>query len=299
MQKVLVTGGSGFVGWNLCNRLLQSGLDVYATNNGCGNVLPENVKKINKNYSGLNLDNYSFNCVFHTSAINDTQSNDLKGFNEVNVKDTAYIFEKCYKNGCRKFMYSSSTAVYGHSNPPYIEDETKLDPLTFYALSKTNMEFYADTFKNEKKDALVVGLRYCNVYGFGEFHKGKRASMIHQFIINKIFNKQTKIFKDGEQKREWVFVDDVVEANVLASNSSESTIYNVGSGECVSFNYLVDLIGLSNNIRYVECPFKGTFQNFTSSSIDKIVYKLGYKPKNSLSFNVFELEKKLRSYFYV
>ena len=298
MEKVLVTGGSGFIGWNLCNYLLGKGCDVYATNNGCGNILPENVKKINKNYSGLDLRNYKFDCVFHTSAINDTQSDDLRSFIDVNVKDTEYIFKNCYKNGCRKFIYSSSTAIYGNSLSPYDEEKTKIDPLTFYALSKFNMEQIANEFKDKNKDTLVVGLRYCNVYGFGEFHKGKRASMIHQLLIKKIFNQKCQIFKNGEQKREWVCVDDVVKANYLASKSFKSNIYNVGSGECVSFNDLLKILNI-NNFEYIDCPFKNTFQNHTNPSIEKIKKELQYEITNSLETNVKNLEQKLKSYFHV
>ena len=96
MKKVLVTGGSGFIGWNLCNILLQKNLDVYATYNGCGNIPNKKVKLINKNYSGLNLKNIKFDCVFHTSAMNDTQSNDLQSLNDINVKDT---YLKKYRDG--------------------------------------------------------------------------------------------------------------------------------------------------------------------------------------------------------
>lgn len=298
MEKVLVTGGSGFIGWNLCNYLLQKNIDVYATNNGCGNILDKKVKVINKNYSGLKLKDYKFDCVFHTSAMNDTQSNNFHSLNDVNVKDTEYIFENCYKNGCRKFIYSSSTAIYGNSNAPYVEDKTPFDPLTFYALSKVNMESYASNFSKTKSDVLVVGLRYCNVYGYGEFHKGYRASMIHQLLLNKLFGKTSKIFKNGEQKREWVCVDDVVEANYLASNSKISTIYNVGSEECVSFNDLIDLLELKN-FEYIECPFTETFQNYTKSSIEKIKKILGYHPKKPLKYNVLNLEIKLRNHFNV
>jgi nucleoside-diphosphate-sugar epimerase len=298
MQKVLVTGGSGFVGWNLCNYLLHEGLHVYATNNGCGNVPDKRIKIINKNYSGLNLKNYKFDCVYHTSAINDTQTDDFDSLTDVNVNDTSYIFEKCYENGCRKFIYSSSTAVYGNSRVPYVEDSTQLDPLTFYALSKVNMEEYAKGFSEKYKDALVVGLRYCNVYGFGEFHKGKRASMIHQFLMDKILKRTSKVFTDGNQKREWVHVDDVAEANYLASKSSQNSIYNVGSGDCISFNDLVDLIRL-DCFEYVDCPFSKTYQNYTKSNIDKIKKELGYNTKRTLESNLLNLEIKLRSHFNV
>lgn len=298
MKKILVTGGTGFIGWNLCNYLLQKGLDVYATSNGCGNLPHKKVKLLNKNYSGLDLKNYNFDCVYHTSAINDTQINDFYSLNDINVNDTKYIFNECYKNGCRKFIYSSSTAVYGNSESPYIENKTPFDPLTFYALSKINMEKFANEFYKDKKDALVIGLRYCNVYGFGEFHKNKRSSMIHQLLMNKIFNKKSLIFKDGEQKREWVYVEDVAEANYLASISNKSEIYNVGSEECVSFNELLDLIKIKS-FEYIDCPFKETYQNYTKSNIDKIKNELGYSPKKSLKSNIINLELRLRNHYNV
>jgi UDP-glucose 4-epimerase len=116
--------------------------------------------------------------------------------------------------------------------------------------------------------------------------------------MDKILKRTSKVFTDGNQKREWVHVDDVAEANYLASKSSQNSIYNVGSGDCISFNDLVDLIRL-DCFEYVDCPFSKTYQNYTKSNIDKIKKELGYNTKRTLESNLLNLEIKLRSHFNV
>lgn len=298
-KKVFVTGGSGFVGWNLTNFLLDQGYKVYTTYNGGGNLPDKRAEIISRNYFGINLENLKFDVVFHTAANNDARCQNVKYLNDLNVKDTESLFNVCYQNGCRHFVYSSSTAIYGNQPVPYIEDETIVDPLNYYGLSKASMEHAVNRFLQQKKDCIAIALRYCNVYGFGEFHKNHRASMIYQMIFKKIFNIQINLFNDGNQKRDWVYVEDVVKANYLASKHDKSDYFNVGSGVSVSFNELAEIMELkeSNLLNYIDCPFEKEYQKHTLCSLEKINKCLGYNPSHNIKDNIINLEKKLREYF--
>lgn len=298
-KKVFVTGGSGFVGWNLTNFLLDQGYKVYTTYNGGGNLPDKRAEIISRNYFGINLENLKFDVVFHTAANNDARCQNVKYLNDLNVKDTESLFNICYQNGCRHFVYSSSTAIYGNQPVPYIEDETIIDPLNYYGLSKASMEHAVNRFLQQKKDCVAIALRYCNVYGFGEFHKNHRASMIYQMIFKKIFNIQINLFNDGNQKRDWVYVEDVVKANYLASKHDKSDYFNVGSGVSVSFNELAEIMELkeSNILNYIDCPFEKEYQKHTLCSLEKINKCLGYNPSHDIKDNIINFEKKLREYF--
>jgi nucleoside-diphosphate-sugar epimerase len=124
------------------------------------------------------------------------------------------------------------------------------------------------------------------VYGTGEEHKKKRASMISQ-IVQKAANKEEIVlFKDGRQKRDWVYVEDVVAMNMALINHEESDIFNCGSGEAVTFNYLIEWIGynLHRNldVRYIDCPFKEAYQDFTLADMSKAKEKLNFEPSNKI-----------------
>jgi len=295
-KKVFVTGGSGFIGWNLTNFLLNKGYKVFTTYNGGGNLPDKRAEIISRNYFGINIENHKFDVVFHTAANNDARCQNVKCLYDLNVKDTDILFNVCYTNGCRNFVYSSSTAIYGNQPVPYIEDKTKIDPLNYYGLSKANMEHAVTRFLQNKKDCVAIALRYCNVYGFGEFHKNSRASMIYQMLHKKIFNQSLNLFKDGNQKRDWVYVEDVVQANYLASKYEKSDYFNVGSGVSTSFNELVEIMNFKN-VKYVDCPFEKEYQSHTLCGLDKISKSIGYKPKNDIKLNILNLEEKLRDHF--
>jgi ADP-L-glycero-D-manno-heptose 6-epimerase len=211
---------------------------------------------------------------------------------ESNVIKPSLMFQKLLEKGCHKFVYASSCSVYGNQPSPYLEDKTKIECLNCYAESKYLFEVFAKSF-SELRKVSCIGLRYSNVYGSNENHKGKRASMISQ-IINKIKNKETvQLFKYGEQKRDWVFVQDVVSANILALNHNHSDIFNVGSGQGVSFNEIIQIISHRLNkeisIDYVDCEFLGRYQNNTCVNLQKSKLILGYQPKYNIELGMREL----------
>lgn len=161
-----------------------------------------------------------------------------------------------------------------------------------YALSKYLFEKFANKFAIDF-NVEVIGLRYSNVYGEGENHKGKRASMITQ-LLNKMINKiPPTIFKYGEQQRDWVYIQDVIEANMLASEAKCSGVFNVGSGETLTFNRIISIINdeLNSNleIEYIDCPYLGHYQDNTLCDLALSKEKLNYEPQK-------QTEVSLRSY---
>ena len=284
MKKILVTGGTGFIGWRLIQRLLKDGNTVWTTSSKreprekhsnlvvLPQVITENaIKNIRPDF------------IFHQAAINDTTCNDRDLMFQVNYHSPIQLFQTAYAYGCRKFVYASTTAIYGSEPAPFVEDVTKINPLNCYGESKAAFERFVAEFASHHEFETMVGLRYCNVYGPGEEHKGKRMSMIGQIArcINE--NKRPLIFDDGEQKRDWIYIDDVIEANLQAINFKGVDIFNCGSGEATSFNQIVEILnkemGKSLKPEYINNPYKSKYQIYTKCNMEKAKNILNFTPK--------------------
>jgi len=290
--KVLVTGGGGFVGRNLTERLISDGHEVTITATGSEPV--DNVHKVL--YMSLEGIDWSYLCkqkfdvLFHQMANNDTRCLDEEEVWRANVYGPTKLFNIVLNSGCKKFVYASSTAVYGLSQAPYTE-ETEISPLTPYSESKAEFDTFAMNFAKDN-DVSVIGLRYCNVYGPGESQKGKRMSMIGQIIRKFLSDENVVLFKDGTQSRDWVYIKDVVEANILSMKSEKTGIYNIGGGGSWSFievfNEILIEIRLPSSIEYIDCPFPESYQDYTECCIDKAKRELGYMPKYDLKSGIEE-----------
>jgi len=293
-MDVLVTGGGGFIGRNLTERLVKDGHKVTITANGSDPT--ENVHKVlYPSLEGIDWMHVSGkDVVFHQLANNDTRCFDNNEMWRTNVYGPIKLFMTALQGGCKRFVYASSTAVYGNAPAPYTED-TAMDPLVPYAQSKAAFDKFAMNFAKEN-NVSVIGLRYCNVYGPGESQKGKRMSMIGQILRKMIAEEEIVLFKDGEQKRDWVYVKDVVDINILASESGKTGIYNVGAGGSWSFNEVFEeswSVLKPRPIRfyplkYIDCPFPETYQSHTECSIEKAKQELGYSPKYDLKTGIKE-----------
>ena len=282
----LVTGATGFVGYHLCKWLYENDYHVIANGiNGENQPLCHDLHLSPLNH--LPFDKMpKIDICFHQAANNDTTESSYEKMYETNVSHSSTLFRKLLQeNNCKNFVYASSCSIYGDRPIPFNEIETEPKPLNPYAVSKLEFENFANDFA-ALNGVKTIGLRYTNVYGPFEDHKGKRASMISQ-LLSKIEQGENPIlFKNGEQMRDWIYVADVVKANVLASKANAQGIYNVGYSIPYSFNSLVRMICEKLNkkveIQYVDCPFLDKYQSRTSVDISRSRIDLGFMPRWSI-----------------
>lgn len=300
-KKVFVTGATGFIGHHLCNKLYEEGYRVFAAGRK-----DENKIKCHELYT-CSLRNIPWDDIpkidicFHLASNNDTLCKKEAEIMDINYHTSIHVFKRLAERGCSRFVYSSSCSVYGNQPTPFNEDTTLLDGLNYYSKSKIAFEKFAKDFSARAK-AICVGLRYTNVYGTYELFKKRQSSMIIQ-IIQKIHkNERPVLFKDGNQERDWVYVNDVIDANILASKYDKTDIFNIGSGNVISFNAIVSLINKKMNKsifpEYSDCQFKDSYQNKTAISMEKSLSRLRYSPNYSIEDGIQDIKGKQRNLFY-
>ena len=278
-MRMLVTGGTGLVGSNLARELARQGHEVIITGSNASQKFPDfKGKVIHTGFCGIDWDSLGkIDVLFHQAAINDTTMTDEREIMRANVDGSKMLFEHVVKHGCKRIVYASSTAIYGHAPAPQ-KETSRLEPLNPYAKSKIELEQFAATFQKKHPAVIIIGLRYCNVYGPGENHKGKRATMIYQ-LAQQMQQGNPRIFKDGEHLRDYIYVKDVVTANLLAAKATESCVVNCGSGKSYSFNRVVAILntvlGLSRKPEYIDNPYIGKYQNHTECDMSLAKKKLG------------------------
>jgi ADP-L-glycero-D-manno-heptose 6-epimerase len=187
-----------------------------------------------------------------------------------------------------RIIYASSASTYGPASEASAESDGAV-PANIYAFSKTIMDNIATREAKASPDWTVIGLRYFNVYGPREAHKGVPASMVYHLAHQMKAGQRPRIFKQGEQKRDFVYVKDVVEGSILALEARESGIYNLGCGQARSFNELIDILnkclGTKFLADYIDNPH-AHYQNFTDADLDKVRNALGYQPQFPLEAGV-------------
>src|SRR5439155_24057716 len=178
-----------------------------------------------------------------------------------------------------RVVWASSCSVYGRGAVPMKESQPP-DPLNTYAFSKLCMERMAQRY-SAKLAHPIVGLRYSNVYGPGEDHKGRLASMIHQLARQMRGGERPRVFRAGQQKRDFVYIDDAVEANLCAMRAKESGVFNAGAGRSWSFNEVVAELNrvLKTDLQpdYFDNPY-GFTQDWTETDQSLTREKLGCIP---------------------
>jgi len=286
-MRIIVTGAAGFVGSVMCKRLAAAGHEAVACDNlsfgdmrALGGFNGTFLQKDFWSLSGSELSGAG--AILHQAAISDPNFSDEKTIREVNFTKSLELMERAAAAGIR-FVYASSSAVYGNTPAPNIEFENEL-PLNEYGRSKLELDRAARRLiENGEIGGGIIGLRYFNIYGQGEEYKGRCSSMVFHFLKSLMAGRRPIVYGDGSQSRDFVCIEDVVSANVAALESEKSGIANIGSGKSVSFNRLIgimsDELGKRVECDYVPTPVPQTYQTGTLADLAGARELLGFVPK--------------------
>lgn len=300
-MDILITGGAGFIGSQLAKYLNykypEYNIVIYDIFNTGEKLENGNLKFLGSynNLRGLDvqtvcgdvrdilpiLDKYSFNfkMIFHLAAVSDTRAQNENEILSINTNPIVDIINLANKHNA-KLVYASSAAVYGSVK----RDKCivgKECPENIYAYSKLSMDSFIS--KHPPKFG-YVGLRYFNVFGPGEDFKGMTASVANQ-VLKKIKNKEKIILFNNSDKifRDFIYIQDVIEATVEAALVSKSGIINIGTGEPESFQKLVDIIlefsNSKSEILYKENPYQTGYQSYTRACLDHTRKCINWSPR--------------------
>jgi UDP-glucose 4-epimerase len=293
-QRVLVTGGAGFIGSNLAEELTRENEVIILDDLSTGRM--ENIKELIKkdnfefihgSITDLNLlrkISAEIDYVFHQAALPSVPGSikDPISNNNVNINGTLNLLIAARDNHIKKVIYASSCAVYGDPDVTPITETAKLNPKSPYAVAKIAGEYYCGVF-SELYNLPTVSLRYFNVYGPRQNSKSEYAAVIPKFISSVLADRPPVIYGDGLQTRDFVFVKDVVRANMLAAESRKTGVFNIGCGGSITIVELVStiihLLGKSIKPLHEE-PREGDIRH-SSADISK-ADSFGYEPAYSL-----------------
>ncbi len=305
-KKVLVTGGAGFIGSNLIEKLLSQSNEVVCLDNfSTGkrtNIEPflehqnftliegdiRNREDCDKAVDGCDV-------VLHQAALGSVPRsiNDPKTSNDVNISGFVNILLAARDAGIKRIVYAASSSTYGDSKSlPKIEDVIG-NPLSPYAITKYVNELYANVFA-KLYDLELIGLRYFNVFGMRQDPNGAYAAVIPKFVKALIKKESPTINGDGTFSRDFTFIDNVVQANQLAAivenKEAVNTVYNIAFGERTTLNELIDYLkefmspydNLIKDVKINYGPERAGDVPHSLASIDKAKSLLGYDPEYSV-----------------
>jgi len=294
-KKTLVTGGSGFIGSHLVERLLKEGHEVVVLDNysnGRIENLSEHIDNEKLQIKEVDVGDYDkiepyfkdISYVFHLAALADivpSIQNPLK-YHRSNVDGTINVLEASRKNNIERFIYTASSSCYGIPEKCPTPETASIKPEYPYALTKYLGEQYAIHW-SKLYNLPVVSLRLFNVYGPKARTSGTYGAVFGVFLAQKINNKPFTVVGDGTQTRDFTFVTDVADVFYKAAKSNiESEIINIGSGDTYSVNKLVELLG--GEVEYI--PKRPGEPDCTFADISKAKKLLNYKPKVSFEEGV-------------
>ena len=295
---IVVTGAAGFIGSAFISFLNQKGFnDIVAVDDFSREDKNKNLdgKKISKKierrklFEFIEQENNLIQFVFHLGARTDTTEKNVAIFNELNLEYSKQVWNACVKDGL-PLVYASSAATYGLGEQGYNDDESKINllkPLNPYGDSKNDFDKWA--LIQERKPYFWAGLKFFNVYGPNEYHKGRMASVIfHSFNqikekgFVKLFKSHNPKYKDGEQLRDFVYVKDLCEVCFfLLHHRKDNGIYNLGTGKAETFLELATqtfkALNLDPKIEFIDTPIdiRDTYQYFTEANMNKL-RNIGY-----------------------
>tara|TARA_B100000989_G_scaffold295811_1_gene277629 strand:+ start:1620 stop:2597 length:978 start_codon:yes stop_codon:yes gene_type:complete len=301
-KKILITGGAGFIGSNIANYIHKKFPKAIIT---VFDKFSESTKKNTSksfgsfknlidfkgqiicgdisNEKDLKLIDSKFDYIFHKAAISDTREYDQNLIFRTNINSFKFFLELAEKNNS-KLIYASSGATYGKlKSPQTVGYESPENPYGYSKYVMDNMTKEAIRKNNKLK---VVGLRYFNVYGRGELNKGKTASMILQLATQLLDGKKPTLFNDSDNIfRDFIYINDVVRANLKACEKNITGVFNIGTGKSRSFKDVNDILQklLKNKekINYIENPYLD-YQFHTEANIDETKKELDFEAKFNL-----------------
>jgi ADP-L-glycero-D-manno-heptose 6-epimerase len=295
---IIVTGAAGFIGSCLIQKLNELkfryiiAVDDFSSEEKNRNLEGKSIMtRVNRKdlFTWLENNNREVEFFFHIGARTDSTEFDTKIFDELNVDYSKKVWEACVAYQI-PLVYASSAATYGLGEIGYEDDEatiSSLKPLNPYGDSKNNFDIWA--LQQNKKPFFFAGLKFFNVYGPNEYHKGRMASVIwhafQQIQSNgslRLFKSHRDDYQDGEQMRDFIYVKDLIDVCVfLMEHRKNSGIYNLGTGKARSFNDLGKAtfmaLGLEPKINYIDTPvdIRDKYQYFTEATMDKL-RRIGY-----------------------
>ena len=297
-KRYLVTGGAGFIGSHIVRRLVARGERVRVVDNlstGTPARLKEVQQSIDLIYGDLADEQIAeaavrgIDCVLHQAAIPSVQRsiNNPIGTNRANVTATLNLLESCRQANVRRFVYAASSSAYGDVEVLPKVESMPVNPLSPYALQKWVGEYYCKLYYRLAR-LETISLRYFNVFGPAQDPHSEYSAVIPKFITAVLAKKPITVYGDGEQSRDFTYVENIVEANLLAAEASSGAagnVYNIGCGARVSLNTLIGLleenIGVKAEVAYAN-PKAGDVRH-SLADIAQARHVLGYEPKIMLN----------------
>jgi len=303
-MNILVTGGAGFIGSHICEALTTQAHRVSVLDN-LSSGKKENLSGFNNKIEFIEADIrdtgavatalVGIDVVFHEAAIASVPASikDPAATHAINATGMLNVLEASRKAGVKKFMYASSAAVYGDNPKLPKEESMEVNTISFYAAHKHINEIYA-TLYSKYYGLQTVGLRYFNVFGPRQDPSSPYSGVISLFMDCYKNNRNPLVYGNGLQTRDFIYVKDVVQANLLAMSGeySGAEIFNVGTGRQISLNDLLsELKIISGKLlpKNYESQREGDIQN-SCSSIEHIKAKTGFSPQ-------FTFEEGLREFY--
>ena len=291
-QKVLVTGGCGFIGSRIVKKLLEKDFEVHVIDDlstgNISNIPLDQVEFFHIDILHNDLEDlfskFQYDYVIHQAAQTSVAFSveNIKTDAKINILGSINLIDLAIKYKVKKFIFASSAAVYGHPNELPITESHNTVPSSPYGLSKLTIEKYLDLAHDLYGLSYII-LRYSNVFGPKQTAKGEGGvvSIFNECLKN---NERPIIYGDGNQTRDFIFVDDVAEANIAAIYSNVSGIYNISSNEQISINKLLSIMNdiSGKNLKPIfDSPRVGDIRDSLLSN-DKANQHLMWKPKISL-----------------
>lgn len=288
-KKVIVTGGLGFIGSHLVEKLCEDNLVVIIDDQSTGKI--ENIKHLNiskidttmGDITSINLEEIfdGTDYVFHEAAVTSVQKSVDDPFtsNEINITGTLKVLEAAKNTDVKKVVLASSSAVYGETESLPLSENEPVNPLSPYAVGKTTGELYCNVF-SEIYGLPTISLRYFNVFGPRQDPNSQYAAVIPIFIDKILKNESPVIYGNGEQSRDFVSVKHIVAANIMAAESKLTGAFNIGLGKSTTINQLVEMINeiIGKDVKPVYEKERPGDIKHSLADISK-AKSLGYDPK--------------------